>query len=69
MLSVYKMTKNPRGYCLIIDIENFEKEPLHGNVLKNRVGSRIDSDALESVFSQLGFIVGLFGVFIFNGLC
>ena len=50
----YPMTYPIRGHMLIIDIEEFPGYPK----LK-REGSRMDSLAMEQVFSEIGFKVGL----------
>ncbi|XP_030015543.1 caspase-8-like isoform X2 [Sphaeramia orbicularis] len=48
----YTLTHNPRGWCVIINIENFT-----GIQLKRRKGSQMDTVALTEVFTRLGFKV------------
>ena len=49
----YPMTKKRRGFCLIINNEEFDNEILH-----TRLGSSVDAQNLLDLFSQLGFHVG-----------
>ena len=42
------MTKDPRGYCLIINNEEFDD-------MKDRKGSTVDANNLDMLFDQLGF--------------
>ncbi|XP_064167557.1 caspase 20, apoptosis-related cysteine peptidase isoform X1 [Anguilla rostrata] len=51
-LSEYRMSSLPRGHCLIFNNQHFETESL-----KERKGSYQDAEALEQVFSWLGFSV------------
>ncbi|KAG5833939.1 hypothetical protein ANANG_G00281240 [Anguilla anguilla] len=51
-LSEYRMSSLPRGHCLIFNNQHFETESL-----KERKGSYQDAEALEKVFSWLGFRV------------
>jgi len=48
----YPMCRNPRGMALIIDNETFVND-----ILPKREGSRMDSNNLEDLFTQLGFKV------------
>ncbi|KAL0966357.1 hypothetical protein UPYG_G00294310 [Umbra pygmaea] len=49
-LSLYEMSSVPRGICLIINNENFQKS-------KTRTGTEKDAMALAKVFSRLKFTV------------
>ncbi|XP_054166316.1 caspase-3-like [Oppia nitens] len=49
---VYPMTARPRGFCIMIDNQQFKT-----NNLSDRKGSEVDSQTLSLVFSQLGFDV------------
>ncbi|XP_066544409.1 caspase-8 isoform X2 [Amia ocellicauda] len=51
----YRMASNPRGYCLIFNNFDFEK---YGK--GKRKGTHKDEEALEKVFSWLGFTVKTF---------
>jgi len=46
----YKMSSSPRGFCLIIDNEDYDALP-------PRRGSHVDSECLLQLFRQLGFWV------------
>jgi len=46
----YKMSSSPRGFCLIIDNEDYDTLP-------PRRGSHVDSECLLQLFRQLGFWV------------
>ena len=46
----YKMTSSPRGFCLIIDNEDYDSLP-------PRRGSQVDAECLTQLFQQLGFWV------------
>eukprot|EP00088_Acartia_fossae_P065231 TRINITY_DN8041_c0_g1_i1.p1 TRINITY_DN8041_c0_g1~~TRINITY_DN8041_c0_g1_i1.p1 ORF type:complete len:472 (+),score=102.62 TRINITY_DN8041_c0_g1_i1:123-1538(+) len=46
----YKMSSSPRGFCLIIDNEDYDSLP-------PRRGSHVDSECLVQLFRQLGFWV------------
>ena len=46
------MTKKRRGFCLIINNEDFDND-----ILKPRLGSSVDAQNLLDLFSQLGFQV------------
>ena len=48
------MTKKRRGFCLIINNEDFDNE-----ILSTRRGSSVDAQNLLDLFSQLGFQVGI----------
>lgn len=52
----YNMCHRYRGICLILDNENFSPHGITRNLSK-RVGSGVDSEALESLFTRLGFDV------------
>ena len=56
LLQVYPMTKKRRGFCLIINNEEFNKEVAH---LHTRHGSSVDAKNLCELFCQLGFEVTL----------
>ncbi|KAF6024249.1 hypothetical protein EB796_017436 [Bugula neritina] len=47
--SMYKMTSDPRGYCIIINNRYFSGH------LKERLGTDVDRDNLYVLFSQLGY--------------
>ncbi|XP_066544412.1 caspase-8 [Amia ocellicauda] len=49
----YKMSSQPRGYCLIFNNSNFLQ-------LKPRSGTHKDAEALDKVFTWLGFEVNTF---------
>ncbi len=51
-MPVYKMSSNPRGLALIIEIEEYEN-----NVQVKRTGSHVDVDNLTKLFKQLHFKV------------
>uniref|UniRef100_A0A3Q4H6P6 Caspase-8 n=1 Tax=Neolamprologus brichardi TaxID=32507 RepID=A0A3Q4H6P6_NEOBR len=48
----YKLTHNPRGWCVV-----FNNEIFTGTHLKDRKGTQKDADALNAVFTRLGFQV------------
>eukprot|EP00064_Thunnus_orientalis_P015440 superscaffoldBa00002860_g15492 len=48
----YTLTHKPRGVCMIINNDDFS-----GTDLKNRAGTQVDSKALQSLFTRLGFVV------------
>ncbi|XP_051839750.1 caspase-8 isoform X2 [Antechinus flavipes] len=54
----YKMSSRPRGYCLIINNNNFqrarEEKPEHKE-LKDRKGTDVDAEALKNTFKELHF--------------
>ncbi|KAI4885383.1 hypothetical protein NFI96_020334 [Prochilodus magdalenae] len=47
----YPLTRRPRGYCLIINNQNFEKP------LQERRGTHKDAEALNKIFTKLHFMV------------
>jgi len=51
----YNMCHANRGYCLIIENENFSKEHLATKGLSRRYGSEVDSQQLTQTFEMLGF--------------
>ncbi|XP_017336114.1 caspase 8 isoform X1 [Ictalurus punctatus] len=50
-ITEYKMSSEPRGFCVIINNVNF------ASPLKERYGSKLDEDSLKEVFQWLGFNV------------
>ena len=53
LFKVYTMTKKKRGFCLIINNEEFDENHIH----RTRTGSSVDAQNLHDLFSQLGFEV------------
>ncbi|XP_012945247.1 caspase-8 [Aplysia californica] len=55
----YKMEADPRGLCVIVDIENFTHDPHdpQAKKLNPREGSKYDREALTQTFSRLLFKV------------
>uniref|UniRef100_A0A0B6ZE65 Caspase family p20 domain-containing protein n=1 Tax=Arion vulgaris TaxID=1028688 RepID=A0A0B6ZE65_9EUPU len=59
-LEYYKMTAKPRGYCVVIDNQQFKADPLDPEAVQTlgtREGSDIDSRALQKSFERLHFLV------------
>ncbi|CAM1311703.1 Uncharacterised protein g5781 [Pycnogonum litorale] len=54
---VYKMTSNPRGQCLLINIVEFNKGPTKHDLCDRRDGSDNDAERMEYLFKNLGFKV------------
>ncbi|XP_021349351.1 caspase-8-like [Mizuhopecten yessoensis] len=55
----YPMTRNPRGYAVIFNMETFYKVPGDPTSIKleNRQGSSKDAEGLQDAFEKLRFIV------------
>ncbi|XP_056145228.1 caspase-8 [Lampris incognitus] len=51
-VQIYPMTGTQRGVCLIVNNYDFKQSKMS---LKNRGGTHIDKESLESVFNWLGF--------------
>ncbi|KAK6181621.1 hypothetical protein SNE40_009443 [Patella caerulea] len=58
-MDCYRMDRKPRGFCIIINNEKFDHDPMDVNsrYMKNRQGSSIDRDRLIETFQELSFIV------------
>ncbi|XP_050406278.1 caspase-8 isoform X2 [Patella vulgata] len=61
-MDIYRMDRKPRGFCIIINNENFKHDHLDvsSRYMKNRQGSSIDKDRLINTFGKLSFIVKCF---------
>ena len=56
--SVYRMLKkDPRGFCFIVSIEEFDTSIEGEKVAEDRNGAEVDRKNLEELFKQLGFAV------------
>ncbi|XP_068101264.1 caspase-3-like isoform X2 [Hyperolius riggenbachi] len=56
-LEKYKLDKNPHGYCVILNNEDFEEARARKKDIKNRKGTDKDAVTIKEVFSPRQYVV------------